>query len=214
MPSRCPSRRPALCRCPTRQGRWRGAPRATASAPGGLVARLHPARRWHAADVAIALRVAWKNQRRLRGSTCSDSKGRATARRPLAKASPFLSLADRASQFQEEHEKRGSLVMPRFWGTPPDRRSGLGLAEKEALVALFRDLAAFLDVAGKAADVGHEDARLAGDVHAQIPGAAGVAQRPAGQLADVGAPVLLGLLARLDARQAVIPQIPETVGDP
>src|SRR5215475_11955576 len=43
-------------------------------------------------------------------------------------------------------------------------------AQHEALVAPSGHLVAFCEVAWKAANVGHEDARFAGDVDAQIPG--------------------------------------------
>src|SRR5262245_6557439 len=78
----------------------------------------------------------------------------------------------------------------------PDRWASS--AQDEALVSPSRHLVAFCDVARKAADVGHEDARFAGDVDAQIPGAASVAQRAAGKLGHVRTPRILGRRAGLD----------------
>src|SRR5262245_34095481 len=65
--------------------------------------------------------------------------------------------------------------------------------ECEALVAVpDHGLAAF-DIGREAADVGHEHARLAGDVGADVPRAAGGAERDARDLADMADPRLLSL---------------------
>src|SRR6478752_6055936 len=88
------------------------------------------------------------------------------------------------------------------------------LAQHETLVPARRDLVAFLDVSRKPADVGHEHARLAGDVDAQVPRTAGVAQRTARRLADVRHPLLLRRQARLDAPEVARAQVGDAVGDP
>ena len=99
----------------------------------------------------------------------------------------------------------------------PDRAPlGLDLLEDEALVPLGHDLVALATVLADSADVRHEDARLARDVGAQVPGVAGRRREhgAAGDLVHVGDPLVLRLDRSLDGTELVAVQVGDQVSDP
>ena len=100
----------------------------------------------------------------------------------------------------------------------PDFKSGMydpqSLARDEPFVAFRRHVVAFLPVGSDAADVGHEDARLAGDVRAHVPGVGLRVERHVADLVDVLDPGVFRLHGRLDARLAALAQVRDAVGDP
>jgi selenocysteine lyase/cysteine desulfurase len=85
---------------------------------------------------------------------------------------------------------------------------------RKPLIALRRNLVADLTVWPDAADIRHENPRLAGDVGAHVPGIGLRVERGVGDLVDVGDPAVLGFLLRLHGVEAALAQIRETVGDP
>ena len=95
-----------------------------------------------------------------------------------------------------------------------DRHWSRAQTTREALVAVLHHGLAAFDVGREAADIRHEHARLAGDVGADIPRAAGRAQRAAGRLADMADPGLLGLAAGLDQGGAARAHVFDALGDP
>ena len=86
--------------------------------------------------------------------------------------------------------------------------------QREALVVPGRDVVAFLPVGADSADVGHEDARLAGDVGPGVPGFGQGIERGVRHLVDVGHPCVLRLGRRLDRLKVVGLQVREAIGDP
>src|SRR6516162_84518 len=85
---------------------------------------------------------------------------------------------------------------------------------RKALVTSGRNLVAFLPVVSDAADIGHEDAGLAGDVCAHVPGIGARIERGVADLVDVLDPGFLRLRGRFYARAAPLAQIGDAVGDP
>src|SRR5260370_24377000 len=94
------------------------------------------------------------------------------------------------------------------------RRRPSKLSQGKAFVGVIGDGVAFLYVSWEAADVWHEHARLARHVGADIPGAAGGAQRGPADFADMRHPVFLGLGLRLDACAPFFARIPNAIAHP
>src|SRR4051812_43318217 len=67
----------------------------------------------------------------------------------------------------------------------------------KAFISLRRDVVADLAVDSDAADIGHEDLRLARDVGAHVPGVRLRIERRGGNLVDMRDPVVLGIPVRL-----------------
>src|SRR5437867_12241556 len=89
-----------------------------------------------------------------------------------------------------------------------------GVAHGESRVAAGGDFVARLPVGADPANVGHEDARLAGDVRAHVPGVGPRIERGVAHLVDVRDPGFLGLDGGLDHRAAVRAQEGDALGDP
>src|SRR5882757_3386459 len=85
---------------------------------------------------------------------------------------------------------------------------------RKAFIALGCDLVADLPVRADAADIGHEDARLARHVGAHVPGIGLRIERGVGDLVDVGDPLFLGPLLRLDRLEAVLAYVGDAIADP
>src|SRR3954447_4690726 len=86
--------------------------------------------------------------------------------------------------------------------------------QSEAFISSGRDCIAFLPIGADAADVGHEHARLAGDVGTHVPGCREWVQRRVSDLIDVLDPVLLCSARRLDAIELAVGEVAEAIGDP
>src|ERR1700730_6770076 len=86
--------------------------------------------------------------------------------------------------------------------------------QDEPLVALGGDFIALLLVGSDAADIGHEDPRLARNIGAHVPGVRQRIERAVGDLVGVLDPGILGSLLWLDALQAIVAQMFEAMGDP
>ena len=84
---------------------------------------------------------------------------------------------------------------------PANQLAGIDVRPIDLRLARRADLAVDAD----AADIGHEDARLAGDVGAHVPGIGLRIERALRHLVDVGHPFLLGLPARLHRPPAEVP---------
>src|SRR5262250_3425572 len=100
--------------------------------------------------------------------------------------------------------------------TSGDRRLLLLLRARhdKTLVALGGDLVANLPVRPDAADIGHEDARLAGNVGAHVPGIGLRIERGPGDLVDMGDPLVLGALLSLHGIELAIAHVADDVRDP
>ena len=128
----------------------------------------------------------------------------------------------------------GAVLRPEGGQRPPARRSGrvenlslrqartidrgswpiLSRRQDEPLVAIGGDFIALLLVGGDAADIGHEDARLAGNIGAHVPGVRQRIERAVGDLVGVLDPGILGSLLGLDALQPIVAQMRQAAGDP
>src|SRR5215469_13138567 len=110
---------------------------------------------------------------------------------------------------------------------PPRRHPGCSLralttgsdrvisnSNREAGIIIRRDLVAFLPVGSDAADIGHEDAGLAGDVRAHVPGVGARIERGVADLVDMLDPGFLRLRGCFYSLAAVFPQIGDAVDDP
>jgi hypothetical protein len=86
--------------------------------------------------------------------------------------------------------------------------------QRKALVALLHYFAARLPVRPNAADIGHEDARLAGNVRPQVPGVGAEHERRVGHFGDVRRPLLFGFGCCFDSGQVVLAQVIDAVRDP
>src|SRR5207244_5219231 len=87
-----------------------------------------------------------------------------------------------------------------------------GHPDLEATVAARGDVVAGLPVDPDAADIGHQDARLAGDVGAHVPRVGARIERLIADLVDMRDPALLRLRRGFDGPAATLHQIGDAVG--
>src|SRR5882724_5504185 len=90
----------------------------------------------------------------------------------------------------------------------------LGARHRKSLVALCGHVIADLPVGPDAADIGHEDARLAGDVGAHVPGIGLRIERRGGDLVDMGDPSVLGLPRSFHGLESMMAHVSHAIGDP
>src|SRR5215212_5303095 len=84
----------------------------------------------------------------------------------------------------------------------------------EALEVSGSDVVAFLSIGADSADVGHEDARLAGDVGPGVPRFGQRIKRGVGYLVDVRHPRILRLGRRFDSLEISLSHKRKTIGNP
>src|SRR4051812_27896961 len=84
---------------------------------------------------------------------------------------------------------------------------------RKSLIALRRDIVADLAIDPNAADIGHEDLRLARDVGAHVPGIGLRIERGVCDLVDMRHPPVLSVLLRFDGRKPVVAHIADAIGD-
>src|SRR5712672_3686935 len=102
-----------------------------------------------------------------------------------------------------------AMTMPR---TPPSRL--LFGRHRKALIALRRDAVAYLAIGPDAADIGHENPWLAGNVGAHVPGIGLRIERGVRDLVDVRDPIVLGVLLCFHDLKAAVAHPGDAVGDP
>src|SRR3954454_14196899 len=156
---------------------------------------------------------------------CSEIR---TVVKPLRSAKAAISNASeyrRACGVAHSGERRSKVMMsslstaaPPFGAVPLrlDEVSSVtcvhrSLRQDESVVAARGHLVADLAILRNAADVGHENSRLAGHVRAHVPGIRLAHERLRCRTGHPLDPSLLGLRRGLDRREAVLAQVADAV---
>src|ERR1700730_14684932 len=144
-----------------------------------------------------------------RGSACSAVNSRMTAR---AWSTVICSNGGRPCSF---------MCSSNTWTcgssgihVPPPSASVYAHAQRESFVVLRRYFVALLAVDSDAADVGHEDARLARHIRPDIPGVGGGIEGFVGHFVDVLEPQGFSFDSGFDAIEVVPGQVADAVRDP